>query len=131
MPKQKEDFLHQKQTKKMYFPPFSLGAHHHPSFTIAPFFFSVLSSAFPFTWPSTQRSQECCHDLLETSQWRSVPEGGDGDVPRVTAWCAVGMGKVSRGEDEELRSQCKGKKSEVLLLGWKSAVRGGRGFVKT
>lgn len=116
MPKQEEYFLQQKQ-KEMYLPPFFLGAHHHPSFTLAPGFFSVLSSAFPFTWSPTQRSQECCHDLMETSQWRSVPEGSDGDVSRVTAWRAVGMEEVSRHEDEELKSQCKGKNSEGVAVG--------------
>lgn len=46
-----------------------------------------------------------------------MPEGSNGDVPRVTARCAVATGEVSRGEDEELRSLCKGKKNEGAAVG--------------
>lgn len=44
------------------------------------------------------------HDLLQISQWVSMLKGSDGDVPRVTAWGAVGMGNISRGEDKAMRS---------------------------
>lgn len=103
-------FMHW-ENRNSSLPPFSFGVHHHPNFTLS-FPLSFLLLAVPPADPTKSH-----HDLLEISQWVSVLKRSDGDVPRDTAWGAVGMGKVSRGEDKDLRSWFSGKRVKGAVVG--------------